>query len=80
MFISRKQILEAFFVQVLNLVIFSTAFFIIHWALQSSFDISKVDISSFNNFVIFCFSAVVRSSLFPYVSIYIIDKKKKSFL
>ena len=47
---------------VLNLVILSTVFFIIQWSLKSSFDISKVHIPSFNNFV-YCFSSVVRSFL-----------------
>ena len=35
-------------------------FFIVWWSLQSSFDISKVNIPSLINFVIFSFSAVCR--------------------
>ena len=44
---------------VLNLVIFSTPFFIIRWSLQNSYGFSKVNILPLNNFVIFCSSAVV---------------------
>ena len=45
---------------ILKLVIFSTAFFIVRWSLQSSFDISKLVILSLNN-LMSVFSAVVRS-------------------
>ena len=74
----RSKFLKHFLVLwVLKLVIFSIAFSIIQWFLQSSFDISKVNIPSFDNF--FCFSAVVRSfplSMFKYI---LWTKRKNSF-
>ena len=74
MIISRKKVLKAFFFasnsQLLNLVIFLTALFIIRWSLQSSFDISKEDIPSTHNFVIFCFQHFLDPSLYLYFNIY----------
>ena len=66
--------------QVLNLDIFSIAFFIIRWSLRSSFDISKIDIPSLNNFVIFCFSAVVRSFALPMLQYILWTKRINSFI
>ena len=45
--------------RVLNLVIFSTAFYIYQWSLQSSFDNTKGNIHSLNYFFIFCFQLLL---------------------
>ena len=65
------------FLPVLNLL-FSTAF-VVQWSLLSSFNISKVDFLSVNNFDFF-FQQLLGPFLYPYFNIYIVDKKIFFFL
>ena len=62
------------FVCVLNLFIFSTVFFIVWWSMQNSFDISKVEITTYNNF--FVFQHLLALSHYPCFSIYDIQNEK----
>ena len=62
--------------------IVSTTFLIVWWSLQSFYEISKEDIPSFKNFLIFCFSAVLWSfslPIFQHISWAKKRKKKKRF-
>ena len=61
----------------LNIVIFSTAFFIIQWSLQSKFDISKVDIPSLTLFSVF--QQLLDPSLYQYFNIYYRQKEKNCY-
>ena len=63
--------------RILNLVLFSTDFFIVRWSLQSSFDIFKSDIPSLNNFVIFSSSTIIKFSPLPVFQHTLQTKRKK---
>ena len=63
----NKPLKSFSFLCVLSWVIFLTAFFIVWWSLQNSFNIFKVDIPSLNN--IFSASTSFYTLLFTYVSV-----------